>query len=154
MISRTTIKLNGVTIYFLGVTLLILKHIIDPQPYADFFDFFGLLLINPLMIYVYDYLLNPKVLEKIQYRILIILCCLFEVLQWDQFRQLQGATSFIETFVGKVIVVSLIIQFFIAMFSVKYHFKKWSAIMLLMIMPLMTYSILAFMNLLVGFGAP
>jgi len=148
-----SLKLNGVGIYIIGVTLLVLKHNINPHSYPDFYDLLGLVFINPLMIYVYDYFIDSTVLRRPKYQILIGLCYLLEILGWNYFRQLQTSGAFIASFIGKVILVAFVIQFLFALISTKHHLKSWKAIPLLIVMPTITYFILALMNSLAGFAA-
>ncbi len=151
MKTRKIHLVNGVGIYLIGVLFLILKHRIYPHAYADIYDSFGLLLINPLMIYIYDYLIDSSILKKSSYFALIIFSYFVELFTWDYFRQLIGEVSFIQTFVGKVILIALLIQFVLAIICIKYHLKKRLAIFLLSLIPLMTYFILAFASSFASF---
>lgn len=148
------LKLSGAWIYIIGVILLVLKHNMFHHSYADFYDLFGLAFINPLMIYIYDYLIDFKVLRSKKYQIMIGLCYLLELFGWNYFRQMQASGAFIDSFVGKVISVALIIQFIFALISIRHCLRAWKAMLLLILMPAMTYFILALMSSLVGFASP
>lgn len=151
ILTKNNFKFTGLIIYILGVTLLFyFKNYFNSYPFYYKSLPVLALLINPLIIYVYDYLFNNKYLSnKINiYHILIFLCCLFEIIAWNQFRF--GDLNYI--FFTIILISSFIIQFIISYLLQKNHVCKFYAVPILLILPLLVYGWYSFaISILLGF---
>lgn len=133
-------KLNGVIIYLLCLVILI------KFSYVSFWVYiFSYLFVNPLMIYCYDYLINPNRLsKKIDYYYIIGFLCLFIDLAIWNFIRFPKISLFPPNFIPIIIVLFFIAQIFICIYSRKRDLSRLKIFMILFIFPLISYGFLGF----------
>lgn len=140
--------INGVLVYFIA---LLISFALDRVGFLasyqeigllSFFIFLIILLSNPLVIYVIDYIVNPARLNSFRYIPFLLIASLIS-LWYHPFYE-----GVLEIGTRKMIVL-LVIQFFVAYILSHFKTSKLPAVLILMILPL--YVPLSFARFLFSF---
>ena len=138
-------KLNGVSLYLIGILLLFILNTTG---------FLGILYIllyffaNPLMIFVYDYIINPQnLIDRLsRYYVMATGCFITDLFIWDYARIIpkKGNEVPILNFFDLTFVITFIIQLFCVIYLRKKRIRSLIAVPILFVFPFFTYGILTF----------